>query len=240
MNPFVRFGPEHLGTLALVAATALALSAIAARLVRRSSRVAPLVRVGLAAILLAAAAVALVDALPVRHFDLIEILPLDLCDLAVVIAVLALLTRWQLAYELLYFWGLTGTLIAAITPDVDVGFPDARCISFFGLHGMVVASALVLTLGYGMRPRPRAHVRAFLYLNAYAVVAGLVDLAWNRNYMYLRAKPSEPSLLDIFGPWPWYVLAADALAFALFALLMLPYRSGGAPASARSSGFPKT
>ncbi|MGE5176616.1 MAG: TIGR02206 family membrane protein [Hyphomicrobiales bacterium] len=239
MNPFVRFGPEHLGTVAFLTLVALALAALAARLVRRASRAAPVVRLGLAGILVAAAVVALGDALPIRRIDWIEALPLDLCDLAVVIAIAALVTRQQLAYELLYFWGLTGTLIATITPDVAVGFPDTRCVSFFGLHGMVVASALVLTLGYGMRPRPRANWRAFLLLNAYAVVVGLVDVAWDRNYMYLRAKPSEPSLLDVLGPWPWYLVSADVVALALFWLLMLPYRAGArAPASA--SDFPKT
>lgn len=238
MIRFERFGPEHLATLAILAALALTLSTLVRRSARGRGRVALAVRLGLAGFLSAGVVVALLDALPIRRFDWIEALPLHLCDLAVVIAILALLTRHPLAYEMLYFWGLTGTLIAAITPDVDAGFPDFRCLSFFGLHGGVAISALVLTLGFGMRPRPRANVRAFLLTNAYAGIAALVNAAWDRNYLYLCAKPSQPSILDWMGPWPWYILAADVLAFVLFTLLMLPYRPSAAAPPA--IGFPKT
>jgi hypothetical integral membrane protein (TIGR02206 family) len=129
MRDFQRYGPEHVLTLALLAGVAWLLTAIT----RRSDpggRGGTAVRVTLAALLLGGLGFALVDALPLRGLDWLEILPLHLCDLAVLLAVVALLTRNRTATEILYFWGLTGTLIATITPDVDRGFPDTRCLSF--------------------------------------------------------------------------------------------------------------
>lgn len=186
------------------------------------------VRVGLALLFLGGTIAAVWGRVSLVSLDWIDILPLDLCDLAVLIAAWALLSLRQGPYEVLYYWGLTGTLIATITPDVSAGFPDLGCVSFFGLHGGVVAAAIVLTRGSAMRPRAGSVWRVFAYTNAYAAIVGVVDWLFARNYLYLREKPSQASILDWFGPWPWYLLAADLFALILFLLLWLPFRKGEA------------
>jgi uncharacterized membrane protein YwaF len=42
--------------------------------------------------------------------------------------------------------------------------------------------------------------------------------------MFLREKPEAASLLDLMGPWPWYILSGALLALALFAALDAPFR----------------
>src|SRR6185295_10788000 len=111
-------------------------------------------------------------------------------------------------------------------PDVYSGFPDVDFLSFFALHGLVVAAAAVLVFGFGCRPRAGAPWRVFLITNAYAAVVGLVDLALDANFLFLRGKPAAPTLLDWLGPWPAYILAAEALAAVLFMALDLPFRAG--------------
>jgi uncharacterized membrane protein YwaF len=41
--------------------------------------------------------------------------------------------------------------------------------------------------------------------------------------MYLSAKPQNASLLDLLGPWPWYVVASEGVALGGFLLLYLPF-----------------
>jgi hypothetical integral membrane protein (TIGR02206 family) len=225
MNSFERFGLEHAATLVLLAAIATLLSWLLRRSSARSPRVQAAMRLVMAALLSCGLLFALLDALPLRGIEWLDVLPLHFCDLAVLIAVWALLTRGQMACELLYFWGMSGTLIAMLMPDVDRGFPDSRCLSFFALHGGVALSAVVLTFGLGIRPRPGADLRVFLLTNAYAAIVAVIDAVANENFLYLRAKPSQPSILDVMGPWPWYILAADVLAFVLFRALMIPFRN---------------
>ena len=57
----------------------------------------------------------------------------------------------------------------------------------------------------------------------YAVVVGLIDWAVDGNYFYLRSKPPG-SLLDVLGPWPWYILGGAGIAALMYWLLDLPYR----------------
>jgi uncharacterized membrane protein YwaF len=44
--------------------------------------------------------------------------------------------------------------------------------------------------------------------------------------MFLRQKPAAPTLLDLMGPWPWYILSGSVLAAILFLALDLPFAMG--------------
>lgn len=153
-------------------------------------------------------------------------LPLHLSDAATMAAVLALWTARRPLVELTYFWGLTGALQATLTPDLSHGFPDALFLTYFVTHGGVVLAALLLVAGRGIVPRPGAVGRAFAATVAFTAVAAVGCVATGGNYMFLRRK-TDDSLLDLMGPWPWYIAAAGLLAVAMFALLAAPFR--GAP-----------
>lgn len=228
---FVLFGPDHLGALAVTAVVVIGL----VRLVRRNpeGRAAAAIRFGLAALLLAATALTMLAWARHGRLRWLDFLPLHLCDLLIFVAVYALATRQALASELLYFWAGAGTVLAMLGPDVGTGFPDPGFLSFFALHGLVIASAAVLVFGLRRPPRPDAVRRVFLLTNAYAAVVGLVDLALDANYLFLCEKPAAATLLDWLGPWPVYLAAADALALVLFLALDLPFRGHRLAPSAR-------
>ena len=117
------------------------------------------------------------------------LLPLELCDAALVLAVITLVAPRRAAAEVVYFWAGSGTLLAMLTPELPWGFPRWEFVVFFGLHGLVLVAALVLVFGLGLRPRPGAPFRVFGITAGWAAFVGLVDLALGTNYMYLRRKP---------------------------------------------------
>ena len=81
-------------------------------------------------------------------------LPLQLCDVAILITAAALWTRNRLAVEVSYFWGLAGTIQALFTPDVPQHFPSYPYFQYYIAHGGVVAASLVLVVGMRLHPRP--------------------------------------------------------------------------------------
>ena len=146
-------------------------------------------------------------------------LPLQLCDAGIFVAGFALWFRRQWLVEVTYFWGLTGTLQALLTPDLPQHFPTYPYFQYYIAHGGVVAAALLMVFGLGLHPRRSAVARVAAITVGYAAFVGLVDTLTGANYMYLRSKPATPTLLDVMGPWPWYIVAAGVCALVLFAAL---------------------
>jgi uncharacterized membrane protein YwaF len=56
---------------------------------------------------------------------------------------------------------------------------------------------------------------------ALAAIVGLADILTGGNYMYLRSKPAHSSLLNLMGPWPWYLASTGLLALAMLFVLQL-------------------
>jgi uncharacterized membrane protein YwaF len=96
-----------------------------------------------------------------------------------------------------------------------------------------VVAAVLLVVGRGIHPRPGAVARVFGATLIVAAAAGTANLLTGGNYMWLREKPDTWSLLDVMGPWPWYILSAAVLALVLFTLLALPFRRREAGAGGR-------
>jgi hypothetical integral membrane protein (TIGR02206 family) len=153
-------------------------------------------------------------------------LPLHLTDAVTVVAALALWSPGALRFELTYFWGLTASLQAVLTPGLD---PDDRFPSFFFWHYFishsgVVVTAIFLAFGLGLTARPQAVPRMFTATAVWAAVAAAGNALTGGNYMFLAERPETASLLDYMGSWPWYIVGAALLAVALFALLDIPFR----------------
>jgi hypothetical integral membrane protein (TIGR02206 family) len=156
-------------------------------------------------------------------------LPLQLCDMAVWITALAALLRTQSPafFDLAWYWGLAGAGMAVLTPDLWDPFPSYPSLYFFAAHGGVVATVLFLVWSKQAKPRPGSWWKAFLAVNVYAAAVGAFNAAFKTNYLYLCNRPAHSSILDLFGPWPVYLLAAEPLALLLFWLLWLPFRRYG-------------
>lgn len=218
---FVLFGAAHLSVLFAMIAISIGL----VWLVRdgRSPRLSGRVGWGLAVVLVLNKIASL--GLSWSEFGLSAeaSLPMHLCDWAWICCVLALCGRWQLPYELAYYWGLAGTVQAVLTPDLPYGFPHPFFFTFFISHCGLVVAVVFMTFGKKMRPRPGSVWRAFGWLQIYFIAAASVDVVFGANYGYLCRKPAGSSLLDHMGPWPWYLAVAEVLALAMFWLLYLPF-----------------
>ncbi|TDD73531.1 TIGR02206 family membrane protein [Actinomadura rubrisoli] len=151
-------------------------------------------------------------------------LPLQLCDVAWLAAIGALWTLGPRGFALMYYWGLTLSLQGLLTPALNgTDYPDIDYLGFFGPHLMIVWAAVYLTWGLGMRPDWGGYRFAVAATAAWAVATFVFNLIADTNYGYLNDKPSTGSVLDLLGPWPWYVLAEIAIILLGWALITWPW-----------------
>ena len=212
---FVPYGPDHLAVLAVLGLGTLLLLACGGRLKRRD---APGVRRTLAVLLLGHGLYSW-SLLWARG---IAYVPLQVCDVTLVLAAAALWSPAPLVSELVYYWGLTGSLQALLTPALEDPFPTRGWFAFFVDHLGIVLSAVYVAVSGRVRPSASAAARAWLALNLYAGAAGVINWLAGTNYGFLAHKPAQPSLLDAFGPWPSYVVWMELAVVASFAVCYAP------------------
>jgi hypothetical integral membrane protein (TIGR02206 family) len=175
-------------------------------------------------------------------YDVATSLPLQLCDVAWVAASVALWSRHSAATALVYFWGLTLTVQGIVTPALSHPFPDPRYLMFWGMHFLVVWAAVYLTFGLRVPVTWRSYRFAVTATAIWAASAMAFNAAVGTNYGYLSRKPASGTLLDLFGPWPGYVVVEVVVVCTVWALMTWPSaraarRDGSAaPSSREASG----
>ncbi|CNE18489.1 conserved hypothetical integral membrane protein TIGR02206 [Mycobacterium tuberculosis] len=156
-------------------------------------------------------------------------LPLQLSDLAWAAAAGALWTLGRRWFALTYYWGLTLAVQALVTPALHgPDYPGIDYLGFFGRHLLVLWAAVYLTWGLGMRPDWGGYRFAVAATVVWAVATFTFNLIAGTNYGFLRAKPGTGSVLDLMGPWPWYVLAEIVIILLGWALITWPWTRAGA------------
>ena len=160
----------------------------------------------------------------VRPFDPAHALPLEVCDLEGLILPLTFFFRLPVLQALLYFWGIGLSSQGLFTPQLHEGPASFHYWQFFFRHGGIVGGAIYLVNVHRYRPSWRDWRSAVLLGITYVLAIVVVDVRFGFNYGYVgNARPDQPSLIDVLGPWPWRVLVMMAAAIAVFALLMLPW-----------------
>jgi hypothetical integral membrane protein (TIGR02206 family) len=153
-----------------------------------------------------------------------KMLPMQLCDWAMVVIIVALWTGSRRWLEMAYFWGIGGTLQALITPNLRFGFPDLRFISFFVAHSGIIIGIIFLMLIYGFRPRPIGILRTIAWTEFYFVIVFTVDLLTGENYGFLLHKPEAASLLNVLSDSRLlYLIEFHLLAWIFFCALYAPF-----------------
>ena len=221
MDRFEAYGVSHLSVVALGVVGALVLVAVG-----RSHRGEPAERPFGRAFAVAILAFTIpLQTLSWARFDgdPVYALPLQLCDLASLAAPYALWTQRRWAVGLTYFWGLTLTTQAVVTPDLTRDFPDPVFITFWGMHLLVVWAACYLTWGIGLAPGWREYRVAVAVTAVWAVALFSFNAVTGTNYGYLNEKPAAASALDLLGDWPLYLVFEVAIILAVWAMLTWPW-----------------
>lgn len=157
------------------------------------------------------------------YWDISFTLPLQLCSISLILCLILLSTKSNVIFQIVFFIGITGAFMAIITPELFLGFPHFRYFQFFITHMLIIWTCLYFVFTHQYRPTVKGLCWSFLFLNISATIAFFVNKLTEGNYMFLAYKPTNGSLLDYFGPYPYYILSLEAAALLLFIIILLPF-----------------
>jgi hypothetical integral membrane protein (TIGR02206 family) len=151
-------------------------------------------------------------------------LPLHLCSLLVWTGAFMLMTKNYRVYEFMYFMGIGGAIQALATPGIGLyNFPHFVFFQYFLSHGLIITSAIFMTVVEKFRPTWKSLLRVALWMNLYIVIIYFVNLAIGSNYLMINEKPATPSLLDLLPEWPIYILYMEVIGIITMLVLYLPF-----------------
>ena len=156
-----------------------------------------------------------------RELNLIQDLPLHLCNYALVIAAIGMVTRNRFCFEFAYFTGTTAVMQALLTPNLDDLKNLTEYVVYFVHHALIIQFALWNIVVDGMLTSRGAVARTLLLIVAMMLPIGLVNWLADANYMYLCARPAVDNPL-LFGDWPWYIASVMLIGWVLMLIAVLP------------------
>jgi hypothetical integral membrane protein (TIGR02206 family) len=160
----------------------------------------------------------------VGRWTIQEMLPLHLCSVLVWTGAIMLMTKNYHIYEFMYLMGIGGAIQALATPDLGIyGYPHFRFFQTFLSHGLIVTSAIYMTVVEGFRPTWKSLWRVFVWVNVYAGIVFLINSAIGSNYLFINRKPPTASLLDVLPEWPIYIIFLELIGLLTVFLLYLPF-----------------
>lgn len=218
--PFALFGSAHL--VALLALTLFGFVLMRAR--NASEKTRKKVRITLGVFLWINESIWHIWNATWGHWDVQTMLPLNACSILIWLSGFMLIFRNSTIYEFSYFMGIGGAFQYLMTPDLGIyGFPHIRFFQAFLSHGILLISAIYMTLVEGFRPNWRSFWRVAIGMNIYMAIIYPINVWLGSNYLFVNAKPSTASLLDLVPDWPVYILYMEGLGFLTFLILYLPF-----------------
>lgn len=147
-------------------------------------------------------------------------LPFYLCDVVSIFLALALFTKSQRLAEIGYLWGLAGTVQGLVMPTLWFDYKEIEFYVFFLQHGGAPIAAVFLVWGMGILPEKGAFRRSVYWSLGYIAVVMSINGVIGKNYGFLNDKPAVETFFDYMGPWPFYLITLQLVAYTLYALLL--------------------
>lgn len=145
--------------------------------------------------------------------------PLHLCGIASITAMIGLLTMRRSWIQISFYIGIVPAFLALVTPDLPYDYHHFRFWKFFVHHTAISWASLFLALAKPGTITLRSVFKVFFLLVAYALVIGfLVNPLTGANYLYLSQLPDAVTPLRFFGEGVWYYLNLGITALLLFLL----------------------
>ena len=155
-------------------------------------------------------------------------LPIAVCGWAAIFGSYMVVGKNQKLFDICYFWLLSGSLFALLTPTVltYTGPTRFRYYQFWTEHTSIYVGLFYMIFVHGMRPTVRSAVRSWIALLIMALIAYYTNqlIGPGANYLFMARPEAAPSVLDILPPnFALRITIMASVITAMFGLAYLPW-----------------
>lgn len=167
-------------------------------------------------------------AMPSLSPNPVDHLPITVCGWVAIFASYMLIGKSQTLFDVCYFWALTGSIFALITPTVITftGPTRFRYYQFWFEHLGGYLAIFYMIFVHKMRPNKWSFVKAYgglTLLAAFAYFANRI-IGPGANYLFMARPEDTPSILDILPPnFALRLLVMASIITLMFILAYLPW-----------------
>lgn len=229
VEEFKIFGFEHLLTIFLIICFSI-LFPFLLRNLKTSSK--SKIALGLAIFIILNEAIKpfYYPALYPERYDFLSTLPLHLCNLASLFIAIFFISKIRFFFNLSFFWGISGVLMALTQPDYPYDFPHLHFILFNFNHALLLFSIFFAFITLKNIPDFKSYQDTIFYSIPIVLVVFSINLLINflskntvANYMYLIEFPLGENLTRFMPDPPFHVLIFIPIALLLFSITYLPF-----------------
>lgn len=164
---------------------------------------------------------------PWLHPGPVENLPIGVCGWAAILCSYMLVGKKQTFFDIPYFWLLSGSVFALLTPTplTYTGPTRFRYYQFWMEHTLGYVAIFYMIFVHNMRPTVKSAIKSYLALVTMAVIAyGVNRMIPGANYLYMARPEAAPSVLDILPPnFLLRLTIMVAVITLMYALAYLPW-----------------
>jgi len=161
------------------------------------------------------------------RFDWTFSLPIHFCHVANMLGAIAVALRYRWAQSLVYFWAIALCSCAFLTPTLARGPASLEFWSFWAYHLFIPVAAVHVVALDGFRPGLRDAWRSVLFTTVWMGALAVLNAATGWNYGFVGpAVPGQRTAVELFGPYPFRLIAMWTSGVVLFLLLALPFSMG--------------
>jgi hypothetical integral membrane protein (TIGR02206 family) len=158
----------------------------------------------------------------------IDHLPISVCGWAVIFCSYMVVGKSQTLFDISYFWLLSGSLFALLTPTVITytGPTRFRFYQFWLEHLLGYVAIFYMIFVHKMRPTIKSAAKSYIALLVLAVIAYSTNqmLGPGANYLFMARPEATPSVLDILPPnFVLRIAVMVAVITLMFGLAYLPW-----------------
>jgi hypothetical integral membrane protein (TIGR02206 family) len=154
-----------------------------------------------------------------------EYLPFQLCSIAGIVTMLALLTRNSKLIQIILFIGIVPSFLAVVTPELHHAYPHFRFWQFFIHHIALSWGSLFLVVTSSIQLTFKKTMETYIYLLLYAALTGfVVNPLFGGNFLFLARTPAASTPLDLLGNGFWYYVNLCLVGLAVFLAIYGTYK----------------